>query len=220
MAVVDVSHRTVHDDPTVLETDDSGAVPSRELGLVEADDQRLVRAGGAQQLEHLGRAGRVEAGDGFVGEDKLGALHEEPGDGDALTFATGEPFGAFVNGEPQPDPIEGGDDDGVGSRKHEGEQRSTRAPVAQAAGVLTLWSTRTWSTRSNRWHAADPPLYRPQLGRGQAAEVGAEHLNRPRERSQRAIEQPQQGALTRTARTQQGDPLAGTPPGSPLLQCR
>ena len=41
------------------------------------------------------RVHRVEAGDGFVGQDDLGVLHQGAGDGDALLLAAGQGLGPF-----------------------------------------------------------------------------------------------------------------------------
>ena len=48
-----------------------------------------------QRVHHDLRVHRVEAGDGFVGEDDLRVLHQRAGDGDALLLAARQRLGPF-----------------------------------------------------------------------------------------------------------------------------
>ena len=87
-----------------------GHDPLGRLGhaLVMGDEQdRLPAAMQApEQLEHLGRARRVERTGGLVREQQRRLVHQRPGDREPLALAAGEDAGELVRLRPQPEQVE------------------------------------------------------------------------------------------------------------------
>ena len=100
--------RGVEDDLAVAETDDAVGPGEREVDLVQAahDGQSLVDGDLADERHDLLARLGVERGDGLVGEQDLGVLHERAGDGDALLLSAGEGVGALVGAVEQADAVE------------------------------------------------------------------------------------------------------------------
>ena len=85
----------------MLEPDDAAAVVAGDLGLVEGNDDgdAPVEIELAQESHDAASRLGVERGDGLVGENDFGALHDGPGNGATLLLAAGErarPLGGAV----------------------------------------------------------------------------------------------------------------------------
>ena len=83
----------VHDGDVVGHGADDGEVVGDEE-VAEAEAVLQVK----QEVDDLGLHGDVEGGDGFVGDDEIGAECEGAGDADALALAAGEFVGVAVGG--------------------------------------------------------------------------------------------------------------------------
>ena len=133
---------TALDDPAVLEDDD--LVGRADGGEPVRDDERrtplerLAERGGDRRL-----GGRVERGGRLVEDDHAGVGQQQPGDGEPLPLAAGEPVAALA-------------DDGVepaGQARDQGASRARRSADHSSSSVAsTLASSRLDRMESwNRW---------------------------------------------------------------------
>ncbi len=160
-----------------------------------------------QQVQDLGSAGGVEAGDGLVGQHQLGSLDQQPGDRDALALTAGETLGAFVDGPLEPDRLQRVEGPLVGARPGERGERASGAPLGQPTGVDVVQHPHLLDQVEALRDRADPPLEVAARAGGEAERGRAEELDGAFGRLQRTVQQPQQRALAGAAGTQDGDPL-------------
>jgi hypothetical protein len=98
LALADGFRGGVEEELTLAQAEDAREVGAGEVDVVEADQEGQVVLGGEglEEFQEGSRAGWVDGGEGFVGEEEAWGLVEGASDGDALLFAAGEGVGASV----------------------------------------------------------------------------------------------------------------------------
>jgi hypothetical protein len=183
-------------------------VPQGQRRVVQAGQQRSAAGRRlAQEPERQVGQRRVQGRRRFVGQHQVRPLDQQPGQGDPLPLATGEPVGALEHPVGQAHPLQRRPHVLQSGRADQRPRRPRRRPGAEAPGVHVVHHPQRPRELEVLVHRAGPRPQLPQRPPAQRRGVRPEHPHRTGRREHRPVEDAEQRGLARSRRADDRDPL-------------